>query len=139
MRKHFFGWLCLALLSGTAALAQSQQSPSIPNPFLPYLSFVEAEHSAGSIPRGAVVEHTFKFTNTGKTPLLIANVRTTCGCTATEWTRTPVAPGESGVVKARFDSTGKSGPQHKVITVISNAANDQLRLLLRANVVATTP
>ncbi len=137
MKKNvgwWFGWVCFM---ATSAFAQN--SPAQPDPFLPYLNFLVTEHNFGIIQPGTVVEFTFKFTNTGKTPLLLANVRTTCGCTAIEWTRTPVAPGERGFVTARFDTSGKSGQQHKVITVISNAANEQQRILIRAKVGASAP
>ncbi len=137
MKKKIGWWLGWACLVATSAFAQN--SPAQPDPLLPYLNFLVTDHNFGTIQPGTVVEFTFKFTNTGKTPLLIAHVRTTCGCTATEWTRTPVAPGERGFVTARFNTSGTSGQRHKVITVISNAANEQQRIWIRANVVASTP
>ncbi len=62
----------------------------------------------------------FRFTNTGKTPLLISEARSSCGCTVPEWPQSPIAPGESGEIRARFDSNGRTGQQQKTITVLAN-------------------
>lgn len=101
------------------------------------ISFAETFHDFGDIRQGQQVEYTFKFTNTGTQVLRLSRVHTTCGCTAIDWPMQPLAPGASGQIKARFDSTGKHGIQNKVIAVVSNAANGQEHLILRANVVAT--
>lgn len=96
----------------------------------PAITFEEATHDFGDIYRGDKVTHVFKFENTGNQPLIITNVQTTCGCTATEWPREPVLPGTSASIKVNFDSTNKYGLQHKVISIISNAttALDYVRI-----------
>lgn len=66
---------------------------------------------------------TFTFTNTGKAPLVINNVQASCGCTTPVWTKSPVLPGKTGVVKATYDPTGRPYSFDKTITVTSNAAN----------------
>jgi hypothetical protein len=60
------------------------------------------------------------FTNKGKSDLIIRKVRAGCGCTAIAPTKTVLKPGESGTVKAVFDSRGQRGRQNKGITVVSN-------------------
>ena len=89
--------------------------------FGPYITFEETAHDFGDIQQGDKVEHTFKLENSGNAPLIITNVQTTCGCTAPEWPKEPVMPGETAELKVRFDSTGKFGRQNKVISVISNS------------------
>lgn len=84
------------------------------------MEFSETVYDFGKAKQGAVVEHTFPFTNTGKVPLTISNARSTCGCTVPEWPKEPIAPGESGVISARFNTEGKSGNQNKVITITAN-------------------
>jgi hypothetical protein len=75
-----------------------------------------------------VVKHTFTFKNTGNQPLLISEVRVTCGCTTPDWTKMPVAPGQTGFITAQFNSTGRSGQNHKVITVVSNSVTGNVPL-----------
>ena len=87
--------------------------------------------------QGDKVEHTFKFKNTGSTPLLITNVTVTCGCTVPKgWARDPIAPGQSGELIIAFNSLGKFGKQEKVVTILSNATNPEGgQILFSANVI----
>lgn len=88
----------------------------------------------GEVKEGEMVEHEFKFTNTGSSPLIIANVQASCGCTTPEYSKTPIAPGDQGMVKVVFNSAGQLGKQHKVVTVSSNAASPNTLLHLRGEV-----
>jgi uncharacterized protein (DUF58 family) len=100
----------------------------------PVITFEESTHDFGDIAQGEKVSHVFKFKNTGSAPLILQNVQTTCGCTATDWPRDPVAPGKSGQITASFNSAGKMGKQNKVITVISNASNSPERVSIVTNI-----
>jgi hypothetical protein len=100
----------------------------------PVLAFTEKSHDFGDIRQGEKVSYTFTFTNTGTAPLIISNVATTCGCTATGWTREPVAPGKTGEISATFDSKGKMNRQHKVITIHSNSTTGLQTVSLITNV-----
>lgn len=94
------------------------------------ITFKEPKKDFGNIKQGDVIEHTFPFENTGNLPLVISNVQTTCGCTATEWPTEPIAPGDSASITARFDSYGKKGAQQKVISVFSNSVSGKAYLSL---------
>lgn len=76
-------------------------------------------HDYGDLKLNVPSEHVFTFKNTGDEPILIDNVRSICGCTATEWTETPVAPGKEGFVKVVFDAR-KEGYFYKKVTVYFN-------------------
>lgn len=89
----------------------------------PRITFTESLHDFGDIHQGDKVQYVFKFENTGTEPLVLTNVQTTCGCTASNWPRDPIAPGTSGEITVTFNSTGKMGLQNKNITVRSNATN----------------
>ncbi len=104
----------------------------------PAITFVETKHDFGNIKQGDVVEYTFNFKNTGNQPLLISDVGVTCGCTATDYTKEPVAPGKSGFVKAKFNSAYKSGMQNKIITVKSNAVGGDAQVAIITNVIVPT-
>ena len=76
--------------------------------------------SMGTVNEGAQVEVSFRFKNTGTQPLVIANVTASCGCTIPETPQQPFAPGEEGVIKAKFDSKGRPGENRKHINVDAN-------------------
>lgn len=103
---------------------------------LPVAEFNAVEHDFGVINEGQVVEHVFEVKNTGEAPLIIENARPSCGCTVPDWTKTPIPPGGSGFVKAKFDSSGKPGMQNKNITVVANTWPAQTVLRFKANVTA---
>lgn len=111
MKKLVFT-LILGLI-GLIASAQENKGPVI--------TFEENTYEFGDIHQGDVVEHIFKFTNTGDTPLVITNVTTTCGCTAPKWPKEPIQAGDEGQILVKFNSRGKRGVQNKPITVYSNA------------------
>lgn len=94
------------------------------------LTFTNREHDFGEIEEGKIVEYVFTFKNTGNYPLILQDIRTTCGCTAPEWTKEPIAPNEEGKIIVRFNTAHKAGQQRKVITVISNASNSSEALVL---------
>lgn len=75
----------------------------------------------------------FRYTNTGNTPLLIHGVHPSCGCTSVEWSKHPVAPGESGEIKAIF-RPNSLGAFLKTIEVICNIPESSVRLKLKGNV-----
>lgn len=74
-----------------------------------------------TIQQDDVVEHEFKFKNEGERPLIIKDVKGSCGCTIGSYPFLDIAPNEESSIKARFDSKGKQGPQFTTITVYSNA------------------
>ncbi|HWV65941.1 DUF1573 domain-containing protein [Chitinophaga sp.] len=84
------------------------------------LTFEEKVHNFGEITAGEKVEYSFKFTNTGTSPLLIEDAISSCGCTVPEWPKEPIKPGQSGYMKVIFDSHGKSGYTEKEVSVKIN-------------------
>ena len=98
------------------------------------MHFEEMEFDFGDIYQGDKVQHTFEFINIGNQPLVINNVLTTCGCTAPEWPKDPIPPGNTGTVKVVFNSSAKMGRQNKVITIRSNSVGSDQRLKIVAMV-----
>ncbi|MFA0961718.1 DUF1573 domain-containing protein [Roseivirga sp. BDSF3-8] len=105
---------------------------------LPEIKFAEESHDFGTINEGDVVEHTFSFTNTGEKPLVISNAAASCGCTVPSWPKDPIAPGETGEITARFNSTGKPNQQSKTITITANTYPEKNVLRIKANVLPKT-
>lgn len=87
----------------------------------PVFEFEKEIFDFGVITMGEKVHYDFKFKNVGKTPLIITDASATCGCTIPEYPKTPIKPGDSGVIKVVFDSANKFGMQDKVVTLTSNA------------------
>ena len=74
----------------------------------------------GKIKEGSIVEISWKFKNTGNRPLIVADARGTCGCTIADKPNEPVAPGQDGVIKARFNSQGQAPNVTKTVSVDAN-------------------
>ncbi len=99
------------------------------------IAFEEVSFDFGKIKEGDVVKHKFKFTNTGTNDLILENVKPSCGCTALDWPKDPIAPGKSGEIEAQFNSAGKSGPQTKYITMTLNSVERLERITFSGEVI----
>ncbi len=97
------------------------------------IKFENNTYDFGDLDYGGNGTCEFVFKNKGKEPLILFNVRSTCGCTVPEWTGEPVKGGESGIIKVTYD-TYRVGAFTKVITVYSNAPNSPVRLFIKGRV-----
>jgi hypothetical protein len=77
---------------------------------------VPQRHDFGELQAGVPAVHYFYFKNTGDSPLQVETVRTTCGCTASDWPQEPVLPGQSAAIRIEYDAA-KSGRFQKKISV----------------------
>ena len=92
----------------------------------------------GTIENNSDGNREFKFTNTGKSPLVITNATGSCGCTVPTWPKEAIASGESASIKVHYD-TKRTGAFNKSITLISNAVNEPTKILhIKGNVNAPT-
>lgn len=128
----------LAIIFSTGILYAQDGTELNVQPPGPYIAFSESSHDFGDIEQGDVVEYVFEFENKGDAPVVLADVRTTCGCTASEWVREPIPVGEKSKIKVTFNSRGKIGRQNKVVTIMSNAANNPERVSIVTNVLPKT-
>lgn len=99
------------------------------------ISFETTEHDFGRLLQGEMVSYSFKFKNTGNAPLVISAVNKSCGCTASEYTKQPIAPGDGGQIKITYESTGHEGIQSKTVTVVTNTNPAATALRIKAEVV----
>jgi len=97
--------------------------------------FNEEKHDFGKIPQGTPVTTEFTFTNIGKEPLILTEVRPTCGCTIADYTKTPVKPGDTGTIKITYNAA-VAAPFNKTIVVTSNAKTPQKYLNIVGEVIA---
>jgi hypothetical protein len=103
---------------------------------LPAFKFDEEVHDFGKIIEGETVAFEFRFTNTGKSDLVIASVSSSCGCTVPTYTNIPVHPGKQGSIKVTFNSAGKKGYQTKNVLIAANTQPNVTELRIKANVVS---
>ncbi len=112
MKKILSLSISIMLFLGLTAMAQ-QKAASI--------SWDKTTHNFGTFKEEAGKQTaTFTFTNTGSENLILTNVRSSCGCTTPNWTKTPVKPGETGFVKATYNPKNRPGKFNKSITITSN-------------------
>jgi hypothetical protein len=97
----------------------------------PVMTFEESEFDFGTIDQGTNVEHVFKFTNTGKAPLVIVDAKSSCGCTVPQFTKDPVAPGDSGEMLVKFNGSGKNQVS-KTVTITANTENGKETIKIKA-------
>ena len=118
-----------AVILGFAFAASAQDSEK------PAFKFNEEKHDFGKIQQGTPVTTIFEFTNVGKQPLILTDVRPTCGCTIADYTKTPVKAGDKGVIKITYNAAVASS-FNKTIVVTSNAKTPQKYLNIVGEVIA---
>ncbi|MEJ6792974.1 MAG: DUF1573 domain-containing protein [Lacinutrix sp.] len=86
----------------------------------PVIEFDRTEHDFGEIINGTPVETVFTYKNTGESPLVITDVKSSCGCTIPkDWSREPLAPGAEGKFTVKFNGKGNNKVS-KAVTVTAN-------------------
>ena len=127
MKNIIFTLLLFAFVATGVVYAQSKQAN---------ISFTETTHNFVTIKEAdGKVTYKFEFVNVGGENLLVTRVQPSCGCTAPNWTKKPVAPGAKGFVSATFDPKRRPGNFNKSLTVYSNAEKSPMVLKITGNVV----
>lgn len=124
MMKNLVLVLCVAFLS-FSAFAQEKVAK---------IEFKTEVIDYGTIEKGADGVRIFEFTNTGNAPLIISNVKSTCGCTVPKKPDGPIMPGETGEIEVKYD-TNRVNPIRKTITVTSNADRPTVALKIKGLVI----
>ena len=88
----------------------------------------------GTVEKGSDGVRVFVFTNTGNAPLIISDVKSTCGCTVPKKPEGPIMPGQTGEISVKYD-TNRVNPIRKTITVTSNADTPTVALKIKGEVV----
>lgn len=125
----FVGFLSISLKAQENNEVKTAQDPNAP-----VIEFETDVLDYGKIELNANGLRVFKFKNTGKSPLIITKIQSTCGCTVPKKPTEPILPGESGEIEVKYD-TARPGGFSKMITVFSNATEAQKRLRVKGIVV----
>lgn len=132
MKKLIF---LMIVLAGVAVKGFSQSAPAA-NADLAVATFEAQNFDFGKIKQGVPVTHEFKFTNTGKVPMIITNVQASCGCTTPDWSKDPIPAGGKGFIKATFNAAAV-GVFNKAVTVTANIPNGSVQLFVKGEVTQT--
>jgi hypothetical protein len=137
--KKYFLTLTMAVftLTGVVSAQTAGTPPPVEekkaDPNAAVIAFTQDVIDYGTINKGDDPLRIIKFTNNGKSPLVITNCQGSCGCTVPECPKDPVMPGETAELKVRYD-TKRVGNFNKTVTVKSNASNDVVYLKIKGNV-----
>ncbi len=122
-------FLAFALLSSTSLFAQKKADD------IAKLSV--DTYDFGKIKQNVPATATVTVTNIGTDPLLIEDARPSCGCTVSDYTKTPIAPGKTGTIKATYNAAAL-GQFDKTLTVKFAGADDVKFVKLTGEVLTPT-
>ena len=100
------------------------------------ITFEKTDHDFGKINEAdGKVTTVFTFKNEGMEPLVLSNVRASCGCTTPKWPRQPIEPGQTGEITVTYNPNGRPGRFTKTVTITSNATEPTTRVTIKGEVV----
>jgi hypothetical protein len=141
LKLSFFALAGALLLTVTSASAQTKAAPVTATQTAPakpakpsLVAWTKDVHDFGDLKKGVPASFDFTFKNTTKETILITNVKASCGCTATNYTKTPIKPGEMASVTATYNAANP-GPFSKAITVTTNDTETPKVLTIKGKVI----
>jgi len=129
--------LAATFIFGVVFFAMSQATVSVESgtpTAMAKFKWEKTTHDFGKIQQGKPVSIEFTFTNQGSSPLVISNVKGSCGCTVTQYTKEPIAPGKAGNVKATYNAAAM-GAFNKSVRVTANVEGGTETLFIKGEVV----
>jgi len=125
--KHFytFALIILAFAGMSLMAATTAQDEKV-------VTVDKMVHDFGTIDKESGPQSaTFVVTNNTDEPVLITSVKASCGCTASEWTKTPIEPGKTGTVTAKYNPAGQSGPFTKTVTIYTSSTPERITVNIK--------
>jgi len=123
--------------SKTAAPIATKQAPAAATAIKKdgaAIDFKFTEHNFGELEEGSKAAVDFIFTNTGSKPLILTDVKASCGCTTPEWPKEPIAPGQTSKIKVEYNTQGRPGDFTKSITITSNEGDQPKMIYIKGKV-----
>lgn len=113
----------------------AQNETSVPEG--PEITLDKDIHDYGTVVQNGDGLSHFTITNTGNEPLILSNVKSSCGCTVPKWTKEPIMPGGTTVIDVKY-ATNRIGPINKSVTISSNAVNTPTKVIrIKGKVIST--
>ena len=125
MTLLFIGFITFSINAQEEKVAENAQDPNAP-----VFEFETDVIDYGKIELNADGVRVFKFKNVGKSPLIIDNIKSSCGCTVPKKPTEPILPGDSGEIEVKY-ATNRPGGFSKSITVKSNASEPTKMLRIK--------
>lgn len=111
-------------IKGNVVVKEESENKSGAKIFLP-----ESNHDFGKVKEGSVVHYTFELKNTGTLPLVIKDIKTSCGCTAAVVNEKNIEPGKTGSIKVDLDTSKREGRMNRTVTIVSNDTNEPNKII----------
>ena len=146
MKKLFLLFTSIALVSFTSCKENAAEQINQENVtkaaerdaqtiVYPSVTFDKVAHDFGEIQNGTPVETVFTYTNSGQSPLVVTDIKSTCGCTVPQgWSREPLAPGASSQFTVKFNGKG-ANKVSKTITLTTNTESGREQVRISAFIV----
>lgn len=125
----FVGFITLTINSQEKKVTEIVQDPNAPA-----FEFETEVIDYGKVDLNANGVRVFKFKNVGKSPLVISNIKSSCGCTVPKKPSEPIMPGKTGEIEVKY-ATNIAGGFSKMITITSNVAGAPKRLRIKGIVI----
>lgn len=103
----------------------------------PIAVFDIVSYDFGNVLQGKESEAVFKLTNKGDTPLIIEDIKVSCGCTLVEWTKDPILPEQTSEIIVKYNTKIIGAIKRSIVVNTNDRENDRILLMLTGNVVAT--
>jgi hypothetical protein len=132
--KKALALLLVAIFTISISCSQSSEVNAKADNKAPFIKFEILEYDYGTITQEHDGICVFVFKNTGKNPLVLSNLRPSCGCTVPKWSKEPIKGGDESNIEVKYN-TRRPGSFSKSITVYSNATNSPVVLKIKGNVV----
>jgi len=98
------------------------------------IQWIDSIKNFGEASEGEKVNITHSFKNTGTEPLIIQEVKPACGCTAPEYDKAPILPGQTGQITSTFDTKNQEEMVYKTVRVITNTKPAQHILIFEGTI-----
>lgn len=131
--KNILLSLTILLSISFSAFSQDEINTNKDNKDLPEIFFEKTTHDYGNLKYDSDGTCEFTFKNTGKEPLLLTQVKASCGCTTPTWPKEPIKSGDTGTIVVKYN-TKISGAFTKSIRVYSNAKTAMVTLTIKGSV-----
>lgn len=135
--KKVISLFVLVALTLSNSCSQKPEDDQKKDRKIPVIKFESVVHDYGTIIQGGDGTCEFVFENAGKNPLVLSNVRPSCGCTVPEWSKEPIKSHKKSSIKVKYN-TRRAGSFAKSVSVYSNASNSPVILKIKGKVVVNT-
>ncbi|UMB60886.1 DUF1573 domain-containing protein [Lutibacter sp. A80] len=128
--KKFITLLFIGFAAFSINAQETNTNGTKVDPNAPAFEFEQEVIDYGKIEQNADGVRAFKFTNTGKSPLIISRIQSSCGCTVPTKPKDPIMPGKTGEIEVKY-ATNRIGGFNKTITIFSNATEPTKRVRIK--------